>query len=75
MIGVVVGIFVVIEGFFRSLLMRVGVPGNLQQAALLVLDVVLIVGIVRIFGGVLRALLVVCLILLLLHIVVPALGR
>lgn len=75
LIGLLLGVFVVIEGFFRSLLVHAGVPENLQQILLLVVAVLLIIGILRIFGGLLRFLLIVFLILLALHILVPTLGR
>jgi hypothetical protein len=71
LIGVMLGIFGVIEGFIRSILVQAGIPEGLQQIIMLVVAVLLIIGIVRLFGGVLRFLLVLFLILLALHILVP----
>jgi hypothetical protein len=75
LIGVLIGVFDVIEGFFRSILMQLGVPENLQQIILLVIAVVLILAILRLFGGIIRWLLVLFLILLVIHVLVPALGH
>jgi hypothetical protein len=74
LIGVLLGIFGVIEGFFRSILVQAGIPENLQQIIMLVITVLLIIAIVRLFGGVFRFLLVLFLILLLLHVLVPTLA-
>jgi hypothetical protein len=74
LIGLLLGVFGVIEGFIRSIMLQAGVPGNLQQIVMLVVSVLLIIGIVRIFGGVLRFLLVLFLILLALHILMPTLA-
>ncbi len=71
LIGVLLGLFGVIEGFIRSILLQAGIPENLQRIIMLVVAVLLIIGIVRVFGGVLRFLLVLFLILLALHILVP----
>jgi hypothetical protein len=74
LIGVLLGIFGVIEGFFRSILVQAGIPENLQQIIMLVITVLLIIAIVRLFGGVFRFLLVLFLILLLLHVLVQTLA-
>jgi hypothetical protein len=75
LIGVLLGVFGVIEGFVHSILVQAGVPENLQQIVLIVVAVVLIVAIFRLFGGLIRFLLVLFLILLLLHVLVPTLGH
>ena len=75
LIGVLLGVFGVIEGFIRSILVQAGIPANLQQIIMLVVAVLLIIAILRLFGGVLRFLLVLFLILLALHVLVPTLGH
>jgi hypothetical protein len=74
LIGLMLGILGVIEGFIRSILIQAGIPEKLQQIIMLVVAVLLIIGIVRLFGGVLRFLMVLFLILLMLHILVPTLA-
>lgn len=75
LIGLLLGVFGVIEEFVRTLLVQIGVPANLQQIVLLVVAVVLVVIILRVFGGLLRLLLGLFLILLILHVLVPSLGH
>ncbi len=75
LIGLFLGIFIVIEDFFRSILNQVGVPENLQKIVLLLVAVVFIVAILRLFGGLIRWLIVLFLILLALHTLLPNAGR
>ena len=75
LIGLLLGVFGVIEGFIRSILVQAGVPPNLQQIILIVVAVLLIIAILRVFGGVIRFLLVLFLILLVLHVLIPTLGH
>ena len=75
LIGLLLGVFGVIEGFVHSILIRAGVPENLQQIILIVVAVLLILSILRVFGGILRFLLVLFLILLVLHVLIPTLGH
>ena len=75
LIGLFIGIFTVIENFFQGILTHAGVPENLQKIVLLLVAVVFIVVILRIFGGLLRWLIVLFLILLALHILLPTIGH
>jgi hypothetical protein len=75
LIGVLLGVFGVIEEFVHSVLLRAGVPENLQQIVLVVVAVVLIIAILRWFGGLIRFLLALFLILLVVHVLVPSLGH
>ncbi len=72
LIGLFLGIFMLIENFFQGILNQAGVPENLQKIVLLLVAVVFIVVILRLFGGLLRWLIVLFLILLALHILMPA---
>jgi hypothetical protein len=75
LIGLFLGIFAVIENFCQSVLNQAGVPENLQKIVLLLVAVVFIVVILRLFGGLIRWLIVLFLILLALHILLPTVGR
>lgn len=75
LIGLLFGVYEVIETFIRGVLNQLGVPGNVQQIVILVVAIVFIVAVLRLFGGVLRWLLILFFILLALHVLVPALGR
>ena len=74
-VGVLSGVFVVIETFFRSLLNQAGVPANVQQVALVLMAVVFIVAALRLFGGLFGWLLTLFFVLLALHVLAPSLGR
>jgi hypothetical protein len=75
LIGLFLGIFAVIETFCQNVLNQAGVPENLQKIVLLLVAVVFIVVILRLFGGLIRWLIVLFLILLALHILLPTVGR
>jgi hypothetical protein len=75
LIGLFLGIFTVIEQFCQGVLNQAGVPENLQKIVLLLVAVVFIVVILRLFGGLIRWLIVLFLILLALHILLPAAGH
>jgi hypothetical protein len=66
-----VAIFDVIGNALRQLLDSIGVPGNIQTIIIFVVGILFIVAVFRIFGGVIRILLALFLILLLIHIVLP----
>ncbi len=72
--GLFLGLFGVIDVFLRHALSRAGVPGSAQAVVILLVAVLFIVGVLRVFGGALRILLVVFLILLVLHVLVPGTG-
>ncbi len=74
LLGAFLAIFGVIEGFLRQLLLQLGIPGRLQGTIILLVAVLFIVGVVRLFGGLFRILLLVFLILLILHVLAPILG-
>ena len=63
-----------VDGWLHQGLTRLGVPANLQMLVVLLVDIVLLVAVVRAFGGVARIFAIVFLILLLLHIAAPGLG-
>ncbi len=74
LLAVFAGIFGVIEAACHDFMTRAGVPSNIQSVILLVVAILFIIAVLRLFGGVLRLLIVVLLILFLLHIVAPNLG-
>ncbi len=61
------------HGLHRGL-SRLAVPEDLQMVLILLIDIVLLVAVVRAFGGAARVFLAIFLILLLLHVAVPGLG-
>ncbi len=75
LIGLFLGIFAVIETFCQNVLNQAGVPENLQKIVLLLVAVVFIVVILRLFGGLIRWLIVLFLIRLALQIPLPTVGR
>ncbi len=72
--GLLFGVFGVIETAVRNLLNGIGLPENLQQIVIVVVGVMLIIGIFKVFGGIIRLLLIAFLILLVLHVLLPTLG-
>ena len=75
LIGLLLGVFGVIEGFCLLVLTAAHVPENLQQIALIVVAALFIISALRLFGGVLRVLLTVFLLLLALHVMLRMAGR
>ena len=71
LLGVLLGVFGVIEQFLRRLLTQLAVPEGLQSLVILVVAVLFIVAVLRLFGGFFRVLLILFLILLILHVMVP----
>lgn len=67
---IVAGI-VIIEVWLRGQLTQFGLPHNIQTVILLVLAAVLIIGALRLFGGLIRLAVVLVLILIAVHIVIP----
>jgi hypothetical protein len=60
-----------VELWLRGLLTQAGVPADIQTVILLAVAVVLIVGSLRLFGGLIRVAIVLVLILIAIHIVMP----
>ena len=67
-LGLLLRLFAAVEASTRSLLAQAGVPASSQTIALLVVDVLLAVVVVRLFGGIIRVVLILFLVLLVLHI-------
>jgi hypothetical protein len=70
---VIVGWIVIIEMWLRAQLMQLGVAPQLQTVILLALAVVLILGALKLFGGLIRVAVVLVLILIAIHIMMPVL--
>ena len=60
-----------IESWLRGQLTQLGVPQNVQTAILLALAVLLVLGSLRLFGGLIRVALVLVLILIAFRMVIP----
>jgi hypothetical protein len=69
----IVGVIVTIELWLRAQLMQLGVAPPVQTAILIALAVVLILGSLRLFGGLIRVAVVLILILIAIHILMPVL--
>jgi hypothetical protein len=69
----IVGVIVTIELWLRAQLMQLGVAPPVQTAILIALAVVLILGSLRLFGGLIRVAVVLILILIAIHILMPIL--
>jgi hypothetical protein len=70
---VIVGWIVIIENALRGQLMQLGVAPQLQTVILLACAVALILGALKLFGGLIRVAIVLVLILIALHILMPIL--
>jgi hypothetical protein len=68
---VIVGWIVILEMWLRAQLMHFGVAPQLQTVILLALAVVLILGALKLFGGLIRVAVVLVLILIAIHILMP----
>lgn len=80
-VGLILGLFHVIvtaiasiEGILRATLIPLGIGPAGQNIVLLVVALALIVGAIRFFGGIFTILVTVVLVLLMLHVLMPALG-
>jgi hypothetical protein len=69
--NVIVGWIVILETWLRTQLAQYGVDPRLQTVILLAFAVVLILGSLRLFGGLIRVAVVLVLILIALHVLVP----
>ncbi len=67
-------VLAVIDTALRQDLGRLGIPADAQRVLLLIINVALIILVLRLFGGVIRVLLVVFFVLLLVHVLAPGLG-
>ena len=73
-LGVLLGVFGVIDVFLRRALTQAHVPENVQSLVIVAVAVLFIVAVLRLFGGFFRILLIVLLILLVLHVLLPGAG-
>lgn len=62
-----------VELWFRGVLQQLGVPHTYQTVLLLLVAVVLVLGSLRLFGGIVRIAVVLILVLIAIHIVMPVL--
>jgi hypothetical protein len=69
----IVGVIVTIELWLRAQLMQLGVSPPVQTVILIALAAVLILGSLRLFGGLIRVAVVLILILIAIHILMPVL--
>ena len=72
--GLIVAGIGAVEHILRDALIPMGIGREGQNLVLLLVAVALIIGAIRVFGGVFAVLISVVLILLILHIVLPGLG-
>ncbi len=61
-----------VELWLRGVLQQFGVPHTLQTVLLLAVAVLLVLGSLRLFGGVIRIAVILILVLIAIHIVMPA---
>lgn len=61
----------IIDAFLRGVMSRAGIGSQAQDIVLVAVAVVCIVAALRVFGGLLRFLIIVFLILLLMHVLLP----
>ncbi len=66
---VMLRMFVILEAAAHAGLSQIGIPDRVQTVVLLVVDVLLAVLVVRLFGGLIRVILILFLILLVLHLI------
>jgi hypothetical protein len=67
----VVGLLTALELWLRSELQRLGVPHSVQTLILLTVAVVLVLGTLRLFGGLIRVVVVLILLVIAIHIMMP----
>ncbi len=71
--NVIVAALVALELWLRGQLAQMGLPPLMQTVVMLALAALLIIGSLRLFGGLIRVIVVLVLILIALHILLPAL--
>ncbi len=69
--GYVLAVLAIVENACRQVMTTLGVPGEAQPIVLLVVAVLFIIAVLRFFGGFLRLILMVFLILLVLRVLLP----
>ena len=65
------GLMTFLEGALRAPLQSIGIHGSLQTLVLMMIPILTIVAAVKLFGGLVRAVLVIVLLLVLLHVTWP----
>jgi hypothetical protein len=73
LVAAVMDVITVIEVALRRLLVDAGINGELQSAVLIVVAILLIIGALRLLGGVLGVLITVLLLLLIVNLLMPGL--
>ena len=71
--NIIVGWIVIIEDALRHQLMQLGVAPQLQTIILLAVAVILILGALKLFGGLIRVAVVLVLLLIAIHVLMPIL--
>lgn len=71
--NIIVGWIVIIEDALRRQLMQLGVAPQLQTIILLAVAVILILGALKLFGGLIRVAVVLVLLLIAIHVLMPIL--
>ncbi|WP_428491369.1 hypothetical protein [Rhodopila sp.] len=71
--NIVVAALVTVEVWLRAQLTQLGLPPPIQTAILVAVAVLLIIGALRLFGGLIRVAVVLVLILIAIHIALPVL--
>ena len=67
-------VFAVVDAWLRALMDGIGVPAGVQTLVIVVVGVLFLIAVLRYLGGVFRVLLALILILLLVHLLLPAIG-
>ena len=71
LVGVVMAVIILIENALRHLLEQAGIHGQTQSAVLVVAAILVIVGALRLLGGIFGLLITVLLILMILNLLMP----
>ena len=71
LVSVVMAAIGLIDAFLRSLMSRAGVGAQVQAVVLVAVAVLFIIASLRVFGGILRVLIIIFLILLLIQVLMP----
>jgi hypothetical protein len=73
LVAAIMAVIGVIEAALRRLLVNAGIHGELQSAILIVVAILLIIGALRLLGGVFGVLITVLLLLLIVNLLMPGL--
>jgi hypothetical protein len=71
--NLIVGVLVTVELWLRAQLTQIGLPPAIQTVILLAVAILLVIGSLRLFGGLIRVAVVLVLILIAVHVVLPVL--